>query len=149
MDDYLTNLVQTESDTQQVKPKLTQFAEEMKELKHKLDELEDARKVLQTRYDEIRKRLLPDAMTEAGVSNFRLTGGGSIYVSNKISASVKEEDRASFYNWLRDNGHGSLIQPNVHPATLTAWTKEQLEAKNSIGPYIRLWEEPLAILRSR
>lgn len=131
------------------KPKLTRLADEMKELKRTLDDLEETRKPIQARYDEVRKRLLPDAMTEAGVSNFRMTGGGSIYISNKISASVKEEDRQSFFNWLRDHGHASLIQPQVHPSTLTAWTKEQLEAKNPIGPYVRLWEEPLAILRSK
>ena len=86
-------------------------------------------------------------MTVAGISNFKLASGGSVYISAKSSASVREEDRQRFYNWLRDNGHGGLITPNVHPSTLNAWVKEQKEAGREISELVRVWEEPMAILK--
>jgi hypothetical protein len=144
--DYLQDMIQPES-AEPPKPTLVQLAAEMKSLKTDLDDLEETRKPIQARYDEIRKKLLPDAMVSAGVSNFKLTDGGTVYITNKISASVREDDRPRFFNWLRDNGHAGLITPNVHPATLTAWAKEQLEAKRPVSPFIRLYEEPMASIR--
>lgn len=129
------------------KPKLTALAAEMKELKAQLDDLEETRKPIQKRYDQLRKKDLPDAMTEAGVSNFRLTEGGSVYVSTKLSVSVREDDRQQFFNWLRDHGHAALISQHVHPSTLAAWAREQLEAKQQIGPFVHVYEEPMAVLR--
>ncbi len=128
-------------------PLLVQLAVEMLELKRELEHLEDTKKPLQARYDELRKKLLPDAMTAAGISNFKLSSGGTVYISNKISASVREDDRQNFYAWLRDNGHAGLITPNVHPSTLTAWVKEQIENGNAVSPLVRLYEEPMAILK--
>lgn len=146
MDDYLRDFVMPES-TEPPKPVLVQLADEMKTLKHRLEELEEIRKPLQARYDEIRKKLLPDAMTAAGVSNFKLASGGLIYISAKLSASVKEDDRKAFFNWLRDNGHAGLITPQVHPSTLTAFVKEQREAGNNLSPLISVYEEPMAVLK--
>lgn len=144
-DEYLKQLM--DDSAEEEKPNVTALALEMKALKQQLDDAETALKPAKDRYEFIRKKLLPDAMAEAGMRNVKLVEGGTIYVTTKLAASVSVAERESFHNWLRDNGHGSLIQPTVHPSTLTAWAKEQKASGGPLPPQLHLFEEVTAAIR--
>ena len=126
---------------------VTQLALKMKQFATIINTMEEQLKVLKEKYDDIRKRQLPDMMAKAGLRSIKLTEGGQIYVQTKVQAGVLAADRDAFHNWLRDNGHASLIVPTVHPSTLTAWAKEQKAANAPIPPQVRVYEEPLAVFR--
>jgi len=131
----------------EVKPDVLFLARTMKACVSEIDRLEAELKTVKNVYDAIRKQQLPDAMAAAGLKSIKLTEGGQIYVQTKVQAGVLAADRDAFHNWLRDNGHAALIVPTVHPSTLTAWAKEQKAAGAPIPPQVRVYEEPLAVLR--
>jgi hypothetical protein len=147
MDEYLKQLIDDTSTEVGQNLSVTELAIEMKELRERLEGYETMIQPFKERYDYLRKKLLPDAMAAAGMRNAKLVEGGTVYVTTKLSANVNAADREGFYNWLRDNGHGSLIQPNVHPSTLTAWVKEQKALGAPLPPQVHIWEEPTAAIR--
>lgn len=67
----------------------------------------------QTRLNDLKNKLLPDLMREVGVSEFKLTSGAKVTVKDIIKASIKPENRAKAFAWLRKNGFGSLIKNEV------------------------------------
>jgi len=126
---------------------ITELAHEMKALGEELDELDAVRKTKQQRYDEIRKRLLPEALALAEMSGFKLSGGESVHLRTDTYASVAKEDTAAFHAWLRDNGFASLIVPTVNHQTLRAWAREQRDAGGQIPEMVKVYTEPVAVLR--
>ncbi len=144
----LADYVDTE-EAQADQPEAVRLALRMKALRADIESREESLKQVQRAYDEIRKKLLPDAMASAGLKSLKLADGGSVYVQTKTQAAVREGDRGRFYEWLRENGHAGLVQPYVHPGTITAWAKEQREAGAAIPPMVNLFEEPMAVLRSK
>jgi hypothetical protein len=143
--EYLKQLV--DDAEVEVAPNVTQLALKMKEFGGIISTMEEQLKILKEKYDDIRKRQLPDAMAAAGLKSVKLVEGGQVYVQTKVQAGVLAADREGLHNWLRDNGHASLIVPTVHPSTLTAWAKEQKAAGAPIPPQVRVYEEPLAVFR--
>lgn len=126
---------------------LKTLAAEMKSLAGRLDELEADRKQAQERYDVLRKRLVPDALAEAGMSGVKLVGGGSIHLRTDLYPSVDKLLTGEFHAWLRDHGHQSLIVPTVNFQTLRAWVREQRDAGAPLPPQVTIFEEPVAVLR--
>lgn len=145
----LADYVDDEEESAGDVPAVVQLALRMKALKADIDAREASLKEVQRAYDDVRKKLLPDAMAAAGVKNLKLADGGSVYVQTKTQASVKEGDRPAFYRWLEERGHGGLVQPYVHPGTVTAFVKEQREAGAELPPMVAVYEEPMAVLRSK
>jgi len=73
------------------------------------DKLEAAKKELQkTSMDDI-----PSLMDEIGMSSFKLDSGESVEVVTKITASISKKNQSEAFQWLRDNGHESLIKNDV------------------------------------
>jgi hypothetical protein len=56
---------------------------------------------------------LPDAMAEVGMEEFKLKDGSKITVIRTFTGSISEKNREEAHNWLRANGHGSLIKHAV------------------------------------
>lgn len=61
----------------------------------------------------INENLLPDAMTEIGMDQFRLTDGTEIDVKEAIRASISEKNRPGAYQWLHENGHAAIIRKSI------------------------------------
>lgn len=61
----------------------------------------------------INENLLPDAMTEIGMDQFRLTDGTEIDVKETIRASISEKNRPGAYQWLHENGHDAIIRKSI------------------------------------
>lgn len=63
---------------------------------------------------------------------FNIEGVGRVSVSRRFSASMLDKDMG--FKWLRDNGHGDLIQPTVNAQTLSAFAKNMQEVEGKDLP---------------
>lgn len=118
------------------------LALKMKGLKDQIDDLAEQKKDLQKEYDMIRFSLLPDAMDDDGLESMRVSGVGTVYLTDDINVSLINKWEA--YDWLRDNGFGDMIQPYIFPQTVKAFVKEQIkegvelpEDKFKVSPFTR------------
>lgn len=62
---------------------------------------------------ELEMTLLPDALTQVGLSSIKLDNGVEIEVQPFYSCSVSDtnpEEKAKAIKWLRDNSHSQLIK---------------------------------------
>lgn len=90
-----------------------QLIAEQLRLEDLLERLEAKRKETQGLYDGIRDRQLPDALLEAGVTEFKTTAGMKVKVEKLYLASVTKEKAPIFYDWLEEQGHGGIIESNI------------------------------------
>jgi hypothetical protein len=62
---------------------------------------------------EVAENLLPSAMAEYGMAKMKMDDGSEISVSKFYSASIPKARQDEAFDWLRDNGHDSLIKNQV------------------------------------
>jgi hypothetical protein len=89
------------------------LAKRAKELEKEIDDIED---ILKERKEQQRKLLedtIPAMLQELGMSDFTMADGSKITVKPFYSASIKEDNRAQAYEWLRDNGYDDIIKNTV------------------------------------
>jgi hypothetical protein len=86
------------------------LAERQMMLEDTKDRLEAELKDINRQLEEVATKLLPNAMQAVGLEEIKLTDGSKVSVSQFYSASIKEENRNTAHEWLRENGHGSLIK---------------------------------------
>lgn len=86
------------------------LAERQMMLEDTKDRLEAELKDVGRQLEEVATKLLPNAMQAVGLEEIKLTDGSKVSVSQFYSASIKEENRDPAHEWLRENGHGSLIK---------------------------------------
>jgi hypothetical protein len=61
----------------------------------------------------IQEQKLPTAMASAGIKNFTTKGGFKIAVKPYYSASIKGENEAECFAWLREHGHDDIIKNEI------------------------------------
>lgn len=79
-------------------------------------EIEETEAVVKERKEQLRKMLeetIPAMLEELGMKSFKMADGSTIEVKPFYSASIKEENRAVAYQWLRDNGYDDIIKNTV------------------------------------
>ena len=89
------------------------LAKRAKELE---DEIKDIESVLKERKEQQRKLLeesIPAMLQELGMSKFAMSDGSEITIKPFYNASIKDENRAQAYEWLRDNGFDDIIKNTV------------------------------------
>ena len=89
------------------------LAKRAKELEKEIEELES---IVDERKQQQRKLLeetIPSMLQELGLSKFSMTDGSEIVVKPFYNASIKEENRAQAYEWLRDHGFDDIIKNTV------------------------------------
>ena len=86
-------------------------------LGRELFELKDKKAELETELAEVNEQIktlatveLAKLMEDSGVEKTTLTGFGTIYLSQDFFASVNKDDRPRLYSWMREQGHGDIIQ---------------------------------------
>lgn len=89
------------------------LAKRAKQLEKEIDEIES---VLKERKDQQRKLLeesIPSMLQELGMKKFTMADGSTIEIKPFYGASIKEENRAVAYEWLRKNGYDDIIKNTV------------------------------------
>ena len=79
-------------------------------------EIEDLDKVLSERKEQQRKLLedaIPAKLEELGMKKFTMSDGSHIEVKPFYGATIKEENRAAAYEWLRQHGFDDIIKNTV------------------------------------
>lgn len=93
--------------------KISAHAKRMIELNREVARHESVIKTLKEEFRDIEQRKLPEAMLEAGVSEFKLDNGAKITVRDTVHGSIPEENRAAAFKWLRDNDFGDIIKNEI------------------------------------
>lgn len=79
------------------------------ELEGELDKAEQQVKDVKKRLHKISLDLLPEAMAEARLSEFKMLSGQKITVKEELSCSVPASRRGEIINKLRDDGEAALV----------------------------------------
>ena len=125
----------TEGGSEAFRNKVTSLVREVRRIELEMAELENQTKTLLSRKRELEERDIPNALTEAGVSEFTTLEG--LKVSTKfIVGSIPAERKDEAYTWLDDHGHGSIIKRGVQvnfDKGSTEAAEKAAEAMRSMG----------------
>jgi hypothetical protein len=66
-----------------------------------------------------------DRWQAQGISSMDVDGIGSFSINTKLYVSAADKEK--YFQWLKDNGLESLIQPQVAPKTTESLVRERLE----------------------
>ena len=89
------------------------LAETQLDLEGQMEEKENELKVLKEKHRRISQDLLPEALMEAGVSEFKLKDGTKVSTLTYYSARITPDSREEAFGWLRDNNFADLIKNTV------------------------------------
>jgi hypothetical protein len=90
-----------------------ELARRAKELEKELEELEASMKERKEQQRKLLEESIPAMLQELGMKEFKMSDGSQIQVKAFYNASIKEENRAKAYEWLRDNGYDDIIKNTV------------------------------------
>jgi len=103
---------------------VTTLVAAMYAIQQRKEKLEEDLKELNKEFDFLRITKIPGCMEEEGVQRITVAGIGRVSLTSDMHVSVKAEQRERFFEWLRDNGRGDLIQDTVNASTLKAAVKK-------------------------
>lgn len=129
--------------------KLVAMVRELRAAKDEKAELEAALKVANGTIRDLAEHKIPDYMEDNDIDKLSVDGVGTVFLQQKVYASVKADEREAFYEWLRDNGNGDLVKETVHPSTLNAFAKEQLSEGKALPEMCEARLYPTAMLRRK
>ncbi len=113
----LTNLFEQEAGALRVQDDqifgIAALARRAKELEKQIDDEESTLKGLKEQYRKLTEEALPAALSELGMTSFRMEDGSSIDIKPFYSASISEARRAEAFQWLRDHGFDDIIKNTV------------------------------------
>ena len=89
------------------------LAKRAKELEKEVEELSTVLKERQDQHRKLLEETIPSMLAELGMKSFKMADGSLIDVKPFYSASIREENRAKAYEWLRDNGFDDIIKNTV------------------------------------
>ena len=127
--------------------KIIEMAKELFGLKAKKESLEDELSSVGERIKQIAQVDLAKLMEDSGVEKTSIKDLGTVYLSNDFYASVLKDDRPKLYDWMKENGHGDIVQPYVFPQTLTAFAREQVEKNYPLPEFVKTTFIPTAKTR--
>ena len=152
-----------EKDQEQVIDKTTninKLADKIKELQAQQEQLqqqEDAVKQKKKDIEHLSGEVIPTMLSEMGLSFLKLQDGSSVEVKTHYRAHIKEENKESAFNWLRDNGLGDIIKNEISVSFGTdednkAADYAELAKSQGLSPMQKLKVEPMtlkALVRER
>lgn len=92
------------------------------------DILGEAMKGIGIQVDYLNRVAIPEAFEAEGIKTLTdAETGDRITITQRMFASIPAEKRDEAYDWLRSNGHASLIVETVNASSLSAFAKSQME----------------------
>jgi hypothetical protein len=83
------------------------------QLEREIVELDETIKERKEALRTLTETRIPEALTELGMSSFRMADGSSIEVKPFYSASIPAERKGEAYEWLRQHGYDDIIKNTV------------------------------------
>lgn len=100
--------------------------------------ISEAMKTLRGLKDFLKFKSLPEAYEREQITTLTTAERDRVTVTQTVRASILAADKAKVYEWLRENGHGSLIIETINSSTLTAFVKEELEQNHTLPQEIKV-----------
>jgi hypothetical protein len=119
--------------------KLTELSDlvlKFKELEEAIKEEEEYLKKLKEDYDAIGMGKIPDLFDSLSLSQLKLKTGEVVEIKRDFAATITAEKQEECFNWLKENGHESIIKHDVVTTIKKGETIEYeklLSALNSLG----------------
>ena len=88
--------------------------------------VEERLKRLKEQQRELSEQIIPDKLSQLGVTDLRLEDGSRITADPFYSARISADNLEAAHTWLRENGHGDIIKNTL---TLTFGQGEDEIAK--------------------
>lgn len=114
--------------TEDTLKKISMLAQAAKKGEEEISKLTDKLKSYQARLEEILSREIPEAMMQAGMSEFTLTDGSKIKIQKITTASIPSQYKDQAFAWLEENDHGDLIKQEIS----LKFNREQNEAAQEV-----------------
>jgi len=126
-------------------------ADRLVTLRDRKKELEDELKEVNAEIAETEEQLV-SAMIEEEMQNFTRNGKQFI-LTNRTYANAKAGMMPAICEWMKDNGLADMVKESVHPQTLQAWVKEQLEEVGALPeelePLVNVYEKSGISIRKK
>ena len=101
------------------------IADDLVRYRDQKKEIEEALKEINTLITETEEQLV-NSMIEEEMQNFTRNGRQFI-LTNRTYANAKAGMMPEICSWMKDNALGDMVKESIHPQTLQAWVKEQIE----------------------
>jgi len=123
------------------------LANQVIDLDKEIAEAESVVKTLKEKRKKIAEDLLPAVMTEHGLADITLKDGSKVTVKKFYSCTIPGNKTEQTFDWLRENGHDSLIKHRVTVDFTRAKDNQALELKEELAnrglyPADKEWVEP-------
>ena len=92
---------------------LSSYCLELQALEDDITSKEEELKKQKEKADKIASEIIPNMLAEQGLSSLKLADGSGVEVRKTYSCTVKKDNLASAYQWLRDNGLADIIKNEV------------------------------------
>ena len=112
---------------------LPTLVKSFKKLKDDCEELTEIVKLVSTLHQQMSYDILPEAFENHGFDSLKM-GGYNFILGVRTNASIPMDKRDVGYAWLRENGLGEIIIPNVNAKTLTSAIKEYMDTNGLVPP---------------
>ena len=123
---------------------LVRYRDQKKEIEEALKEINEL--IAQT------EEQLVNLMIEEEMQNFTRNGKQFI-LTNRTYANAKAGMMPEICSWMKDNGLEDMVKESVHPQTLQAWVKEQLEEAGALPeelePLVNVYEKSGISIRKK
>lgn len=123
---------------------ISQLAIEIKRLKQNVDDFNKAKVGWQKAYDYLTISVVPDRMDEDDIGTIKINNVGRLQLGSDIRCSVPSDKKEDLKDWLKENGHGSMISDTINSSTLKAFVREMMKENKpypkdllKIEPYSR------------
>jgi pyrroloquinoline quinone (PQQ) biosynthesis protein C len=101
------------------------IADDLVRYRDRKKEIEEALKEINALITETEEQLV-SAMVEEEMQNFTRNGRQFI-LTNRTYANAKAGMMPAICDWMKGHELGDMVKESVHPQTLQAWVKEQIE----------------------
>jgi hypothetical protein len=92
-----------------------------------LDWFEDTVKAVRKEAAKAKEVYLPEKFHEEEITTFN-TDRYRVSCSDRVFASITDNEDGKAFDWLRENDYGALIKPTVNASSLSSVAKELLES---------------------
>jgi hypothetical protein len=106
------------------------IADDLVRYRDRKEEIEEALKEINALITETEEQLV-SAMVEEEMQNFTRNGRQFI-LTNRTYANAKAGMMPAICDWMKGHELGDMVKESVHPQTLQAWVKEQIEEAGSL-----------------
>lgn len=93
------------------------------EFRKATEQISEARKALDEIEVQLSREYVPESMRAAGVKTVTIEGTGRVSLSQRVSCSIIAEPKTIGHDWLKEHGHGALVQETVNSSTLSSFAK--------------------------